>query len=273
LGALVLSGCSGVGASKRTAVVSFYPLAYAAERILGSGWEVIDLTPPGTEAHDVELTVEARAAIEDADMVIHYGQVGFQPQVDAALEDARGLIVSASGPGAGRDPHMWLWPQLYLTRVVTAVYRGIDEGQGTDSDGYYRRYRQMVRDLQALEDRYRRTLVDCSHDVLIVPHEAFGYLVIPYHFRQFGLAGPVPEGEPTATRLAEAERLIESGQAGAVFYEPTDEQSRRVAESLASDAGVPTLPLSTLESEPPEGDYLSVMEDNLDSLRQGLGCP
>jgi zinc transport system substrate-binding protein len=280
---LTLPACSEAAGSSRTAVASFYPLAYAARRILGPGWEVIDLTPPGTEAHDVELTLEARTAIEDADMVIYYGDLGFQPQVEAAVEDAGGVVVAANGPKAGdarEDPHLWLWPQLYLTRVVTAVYRGIDDSQGTDSDGYYRRYRQLVRDLQGLESRYQRTLVgprsrasSCRHDVLIVPHEAFGYLVIPYHFRQFGLAGPVPEGEPTAARLAEAEQLIESGQAGAVFYEPADEQSRRVAESLAADAAVPTLPLSTLESQPPAGDYISVMEENLDSLREGLGCP
>jgi zinc transport system substrate-binding protein len=104
-----------------------------------------------------------------------------------------------------------------------------------------------------------------------VSHEAFAYLGGRYDIRQFGLAGVTPEGEPTAGRLTEARRLIEVGEAGAVFYEAGGE-SQRAIDNLAADAGVPALPLSTLESEPPSGDYISVMEDNLESLRKGLGC-
>jgi zinc transport system substrate-binding protein len=125
--------------------------------------------------------------------------------------------------------------------------------------------------LVALRERYGRVLEECRHEIAIVPHEAFGYIAKAFGFEQFGLAGLTPEGEPTTARLAEAEHLIEDGQAGAVFYEVGGE-SQRVAEALASDAGVPALPLSTLESEPVAGDYITVMEDNLNSLREGLGC-
>jgi zinc transport system substrate-binding protein len=270
---VALPACSGQQETGRTVVASFYPLAWAAERIAGPDWEVIDLTPPGVEAHDVELTLEDRVAIEEADVVVYMGDIGFQPQVEAAVEDAGGVVIAANSPRSGavrEDPHQWLWPQLFLSRVVTPVWRGFED-MGLDTDDQYRRYRQVVRGLQALENRYRRTLVDCRYNVLIVPHEAFGYLIVRYPFRQFGLAGVSPEGEPTAGRLTEARRLIEVGEAGAVFYEAGGEMQRAI-DNLAADAGVPALPLSTLESEPPSGDYISVMKDNLESLREGLGC-
>ena len=262
MAAVTIPACSQEGGG-RTVVASFYPLAYAARRVAGPGWEVLDLTPPGTEAHDVELSLEDRAAIEDADLVVYLGDIGFQPQVEEAVEDARGKVLDGSNfvaADARSDPHIWLVP-ANMARIAEAISSRIPGSSP----------RAVQRDLFDLQDRYVRGLERCRFQVAIVSHEAFGYMAADFGFRQFGLAGIVPEGEPTAERLAEAERLIEEGKAGAVFYEARSD-SQRVAESLASDTGVPAIPLSTLESEPVSGDYLTVMRDNLDSLREGLGC-
>ena len=244
-------------------VASFYPLAFAAERVTGDDWEVVDLTPPGTEAHDVELSIEDRAAIEDAEVVLYLGDYGFQPQVEAAVQEAAGAVVpvgDASGEDLSADPHVWLDP-AHMAQIVMEVAGAVPGA----SD------RELRSELVALSDRYADGLAMCRFRTMVVPHEAFGYLADAYGLEQFGLAGVNPEGEPGAARLARAHQLITSGQAGAVFYEAGGE-SREVAETVAEDAGVPALALSTLESEPPTGDYLSVMEDNLASLRQGLDC-
>src|ERR671919_2672758 len=76
-----------------SAVASFYPPAYAAERVAGPGWRVGDPTPPGTEGHDVELSLEDRAAIEDAAVLLYLGDIGFQPQVEEAVPAASGEVV------------------------------------------------------------------------------------------------------------------------------------------------------------------------------------
>jgi zinc transport system substrate-binding protein len=266
--ALLATACSEAGAGQRTVVASIYPLAFAADRIVGPGWEVIDLTPPGTEAHDVELTLEDRAAIEDADVVLHLGVPGFQPQVDRAVQDSTGDAVAVwdrRPPPASEgvvDPHAWLDPVRFagmVGRIGSALGR-----PGATAD--------LRADLEALDVRYREGLADCRSHTLVVSHEAFGYLANRYGLEQVGLAGLEPEGEPTADALREAAEALAAAGGGAVFYE-AGEEARRIAETVASDAGVPALPLATLESAPPAGDYLSVMDDNLESLRRGLGCP
>jgi zinc transport system substrate-binding protein len=266
---VALPACSDQRGS-RTVVASFYPLAWAAERIAGPGWEVIDLTPPGVEAHDVELSLEDRAAIEDADVIVYMGQIGFQPQVEGAVLEAEGLVVDVSrllpDEPLRRDPHFWLDPALLGAVTLDTVWALRRETQIAEAAVQAAR-----QDLDGLHFRYQRFLNDCRYRAMIVPHEAFGYIADRFGLRQFGLAGVTPEGEPTAGRLAEARRLIEDGQAGAVFFEAGGETQRAI-DNLAADAGVPALPLSTLESEPPSGDYISVMEDNLRSLRKGMGC-
>jgi zinc transport system substrate-binding protein len=272
--ALVLPACRAEAGGEGTVVASFYPLAYAVERIAGPGWQVIDLTPPGNEAHDVEVSLEDRTAIEEANVVVYMGDIGFQPQVEAAVTEADGEVVAIEGPRAaqvGSDPHLWLSPTWYLTRVANLLYGSFADIDPGDEDGYEARFRALARDLKRLDRRFGTQLRDCRYRTIIVSHEAFAFLTHSYQLTQFGLSGLTPEGEPTVDRIRRALHLIEDDEAGAVFYEPTEE-GLRVAESIAGDAGVPALPLSTLESQPPEGDYLSVMEENLESLREGLQC-
>jgi zinc transport system substrate-binding protein len=255
-------------------VASIYPLAFAAEHLARPGVEVIDLTPPGTEAHDLDLSLEDRSAIESADIVIYLGDIGFQPQVESAVKEAGGELVQFEGyfhrTRQGVDPHIWLEPSSFGGPVVGNISEALCpfenpcpmEGSN-DREAFKGRLLDLGRS-------YAEGLEDCAFGTAIVTHEAFGYLA-KFYFDQFGLSGLTPDAEPTVERLSQARSLIESGEAGAVFYDE-HEDAKETAESFAADAGVPALPLSTLESEPAEGDYFTVMEDNLESLREGLQC-
>ncbi|MGH2696975.1 MAG: metal ABC transporter substrate-binding protein [Actinomycetota bacterium] len=287
LSGLLLAGCSSPNES-RTVVASFYPLAFAAERVAGPGWEVIDLTPPGTEAHDVELSLEDRSAIEDAEVLLYLGDIGFQPQVEDAVSEIPGRVVAVTEgiPLAApipeeeegeeehaeetADPHAWLDPALFAL-MVDRVADGLAAADPNAAAGYRDRAAALQGELEALDRRFRADLEGCDTRSLVVSHEAFGYLAEAYGLEQLGLTGLAPEAEPTVERLGAAGAALADGRATAVFFEAGGE-ARRIAESVAADFGVPALPLGTLESEPPSGDYLSVMEDNLGSLRRGLGC-
>jgi len=271
---LLLTACSEGEEGTRTIVASVYPLAFAAEQLTGPEWTVIDLTPPGVEAHDLELSLDQRSAIEGAAVVLYVGELGFQPQVEAAVEEARGEVIEATLGGSLRlidnDPHLWLDP-IYLGHLAETLATTLDELDPEREPNYLEGNGPLARRLFELRDLFEETLGDCRYRTIIVSHEAYAYMTRGFELRQFGLTGLTPEAEPTAERLAQARELIDSGEAGAVFYE-NHADAQRIAEAFAADAGVPAVPLSTLESRPAEGDYFTVMEDNLESLREGLGC-
>ena len=74
----------GTADPQRTVVASFYPLAWATERVAADAIDdVVNLTPPGAEPHDIELSPSDVETIRDAELVVYIGG-GFQP----ALEDA-----------------------------------------------------------------------------------------------------------------------------------------------------------------------------------------
>src|SRR5262245_18160377 len=81
----VMSGCSASGSepsgSTITVAASFYPLADLAEGIGGDCVDVTNLTPPGVEPHDLELTPSDVETIATSDVVLYLGE-GFQPAVE-----------------------------------------------------------------------------------------------------------------------------------------------------------------------------------------------
>lgn len=277
---LAAVACAGSGDGRVTVVASFYPLAWAAERVGGDLVDVEDLTPPGMDAHDATLSAGQRADLQTADVVLLLGDIGFQPDAEKAAAEANGAVVEVSKDlellpstvqDLAYDPHLWLDPAL-MQEVVGSVADALVEADPANERRYRRSERASVALLQDLDAAYSEGLASCGFSTFVTSHEAFGYLAARYGLSQLGIEGLMPESEPTAARIETAIRAIDDGRAApAVFYEATDE-GRRVGEAVASDAGVPSFPLGTLEAEPASGDYVSVMRANLAALQEGLRC-
>jgi zinc transport system substrate-binding protein len=283
--ALVAAGCSGdddVDASGRaTVVAAFFPLAEAVRLVAGDEVDVVDLTPPGVEAHDLELSSDRVDELLDADLVVVLGG-GFQPAVEDVADDRDGPTVVAlevleiaaeahdhAGErvdDSGEDPHVWLDPHL-MADLVEAVADALEElvpDAGT-------RARRAVAELDALHERYETTLASCERDLVVASHEAFGALTGAYGLRQEAITGLVPGEEPDPARLDELVSLVEAEGVTTVFTEPL--LPARAAETLAREAGVEVASLDPLESAPASGlGYVEAMDANLDALAAGLGC-
>ncbi|MFB3737418.1 MAG: metal ABC transporter substrate-binding protein [Candidatus Velamenicoccus archaeovorus] len=275
------SACGTSGHDGRVEVVAaFYPLAWAAREVGGNRVDVEDLTPPGTEAHDTTLTAAQRGDLSTAALVVYLGDLGFQPDVERAVQDAQGRVVAVADglqllPSTEgdltADPHVWLDPVL-MDRIVRRVADGLVAADPGHETGYRDREEATLSLLGSIDEAYREALEGCAFTTFVTTHQAFGYLAARYGLHELGIEGLTPESEPSADRIEQASSAIEQkGAAPAVFYEATDE-GRRVGQSVAADVGVPAIPLGTLESEPSSGDYPSVMRANLAGLQGGLRC-
>src|SRR5512132_3836541 len=88
------TGCTRAGSatSARTEqdqlaiVTAFYPLQFIAQRVAGDLATVSNLTQPGAEPHDLELTPRQVASLTTASLVIF--EKGFQPAVDEAVHQS-----------------------------------------------------------------------------------------------------------------------------------------------------------------------------------------
>jgi len=267
-------------ASRTTVLASFFPLAEAAREIGGRPVSVGNLTPPGVEPHDLELTTDDRDAIEDADLVLVLGE-GFQPAIERAADDRDGPTLELLGAigirrsAAERDPHVWLDPVL-MQRVVDAIERALIKADPVKREAFAARAAAYRSELASLDEAFRAGLADCDRRLLVTAHEAFGWLARRYSLREEGVAGIDPESEPDPARIAELADLVEARGVTTIFTE--DLVSPKVAETLAREAGgLRTEVLSPLEGLTDEqrdrGDgYVAVMTENRTKLRAALGC-
>jgi zinc transport system substrate-binding protein len=277
LAVLMGSACgdTGAGDGGDRAVASFYPLAFATARI-GGDLEVVDLTPAGTEPHDLELTPDQVDEILDARVVVVMGE-GFQPAVEDAAADRDGVTVTVldTVEHDGSDPHVWLDPER-MQALVTAIADGLAEADPDHTAAYERRARALDRRLADLDAEFEAGLADCERDTIVTAHDAFGYLADRYGLEQLAIAGISPDEEPSPARLAELADLARDENVTTIFTETL--VSPAVADTLAREAGgLATAVLNPLEGlsddEAAAGDdYFSVMRANLAALRDALGC-
>jgi zinc transport system substrate-binding protein len=286
------SGPGSGGDGLASVVASFYPLEFVAERIGGPWVSVENLTPPGVEPHDVELTPKDVTTVADADLVVYLE--GFSPAVDDAVSQSAsdhaafnvgghaGLDltytpieegeVTPDGTGA-TDPHFWLDPTRLATVADELAPRLADlapaHAQEIDANA-----EALRGELSNLDAELDAGLATCTSRDLVTSHNAFGYLAHRYDLRQVGIAGLTPAQEPSPQSLAEVADYVEAHDVATIYYETL--VSPTVAETVSAETGAATAvldPLEGLGDDAAGSDYLSVMRANLASLRRGQPCP
>ena len=104
IAASTLAGCGRDSGSNRTASSPrstrspSRPSRLAATRV-----DVRNLTPPGVEPHDLELSGGDIRTIADADLVLYLGG-GFQPTLEDAIDSTSANAVDLLPTGSRRTP-------------------------------------------------------------------------------------------------------------------------------------------------------------------------
>ena len=308
LAAAALAGCGDTSTASAGAdtgdrldvTVGFYPYEFVVEQVGGDDVTVTNLTEPGAEPHDLELSPQQVAGLSETDLVVY--SKGFQPAVDEAVEqqaadraldvlDRVELIEGAEHaeeegeePHSGEegeegeehaehegdgDPHVWLDPTRLAT-IAGAVAKELGERAPEQAAEFEQRAQALQGELKELDTEMREGLTGCPRKEIVTSHDAFGYLAAAYGLEQVPLAGLSPEDEASPNRLAEVATFARQKGVTTIFFEEL--VSPKVAESLAREVGAEAMVLSPLEGPPDSGDYLSAMRTNLQSLRTALGC-
>lgn len=304
VGALLLTACGSSGAGSSDAksasgkvgvVASFYPMQYLAERIGGDQVKVSDLTPAGTEPHDLELTAKQVGAVQKADVVLYLK--GLQPTVDKAVAQSHSKhVVDAAAispladhhldegteetdsaghthehPGPSGDPHIWLDPTRYAA-VAQGVGAELAKADPAHAATYQRNTEDLVSRLGTLDQSFRSGLQGCADTSFVTSHAAFGYLADHYGLHQIAINGVDPESEPTPARMAQIQQAAKANGVTTIFFETL--VSPKLADSVAKDLNLRTAVLDPLEGvkKGSGDDYFSIMQQNLTNLRSALGC-
>lgn len=264
-------------------VTSFYPLQFVAEQVGGARVNVSNLTPPGAEPHDVELSPRTVAKIEDADLAVYLK--GFSPAVDEAIAEHASanafdvtvdadLVPAPDGSGDhATDPHFWLDP-IRLAAVADGLAYRLGDLDPPGRATFLANAAALRERLAALDGELAHGLAACQNRYLVTSHAAFGYLATHYGLVQRAITGLGAEGEPTPESLASAAEFVRANDVRTIYHETL--VSPAVARTIARETGARTAvldPLEGLGDAGPGADYFTVMRANLATLREGQPCP
>ncbi|GAO08807.1 putative metal ABC transporter substrate-binding protein [Streptomyces lydicamycinicus] len=301
LGLLALSACSPSGGArtedgKLRVTASFYPMEFLARQIGGKHVEVTDLTKPGVEPHDLELTPKQTAQLGESGAVVYLK--GLQPAVDAAVEqsgaqhvaDAAALTSleehgtevdghhhttgdnhSHSESEGGKDPHVWLDPVKYA-EVAKGVNKTLAKADPKHKADYQKNTDALVEKLDGLNTEFKNGLKKRSSDTFLTTHAAFGYLAERYGLTEEAISGLDPESEPSAKRIRDLHTLAEEHHVSTVFFETIANPA--TAKALAGDLHLKTDvldPLEGINAKSRGKDYFGVQRANLAALQKALG--
>lgn len=288
---VALAGCGGgepapdapsSGDGRLTVSTVNYPLAYFAERIGGND-VLVSLAPPaGVDPAYWQPTPDDIAGIQSADLILLNG-ADYAKWVPIATLPASRLVVTADsawdrfitvegtvththGP-EGDHSHgetaftTWLDPQIAMVQAG-AIGAAFTRARPEEADAFDANLRDLVADLEALDESLAASFDRSGHRRLVASHPAYQYLakrygleVVNVHFE--------PDEPPTEAQWRELEALLGGHPSERMLWEAEPLPATRERVEALGMRVVVFLPAG---NQPATGDYLSVMRNNVASL-------
>ncbi len=277
-------------AEKMNVVTSIFPLYDFARQVGGDLVDVSLMLPPGVEAHGFSPTPNNMIAVKRADLFLYTSDI---------LEPWAGTIVAAVGVKNGKvvevgkeiissdthqaghdhrgvDPHIWLDPTLAIemVEVIEAALSEVDPG---NSAVYKNNSAEYISRLYTFDEQTKQILQNCKLQTIVSGgHFAFGAFA-----RRYGLSavspfqGFSPDAQPSPKAIGRLIKTVQETGSKVIFHEELIQP--KVAKIIAEETGARLLLLhgvhNVSKNELERGEtYLSLMQKNVDNLKQGLQC-
>lgn len=310
---VMLSACGNINNGENKDVSSknklkIYTTAFAfqsfTEQIGGKYVDVESIYPPGADMHTFEPTQKEMVNIAKGDLFIYSNQemdpvakkiAGSINNKDLKLALAANfthddLVVNHGHEHeherhehdneeeghdheeGSEDPHIWLDPVLNK-KMVKSIKDDLAKKDPQHKDYYENNYKQVVNDLDNINQRLTEVTEHPKRDTLVISHDSIGYLANRYGFKQEGVSGMNNE-EPSQRDLMNIVNNIKQTKQPYVLYEQNI--SSKVTNVIQKESNSTPLSfhnMATLsKEESKEGNitYQSLMKRNIKSLDKAL---
>lgn len=274
-------------------VVSIHPYFDIVRQIVGDTANVTRMLPIGASPHTFDPSPRDLRRIAEADLVIVNGGYGIDSWL-LRLIDATGSQVPVVNifdaldfanthtefytfdeaeldrpvdAYAAVNSHLWLDPVMMI-QIVPILVEGIAEADPDHAEIYRARGETLIAELDALHQELTEIMAPIRGAAFVPFHDAWPYFAERYGLDLIVEIEPFPGREPTPAYLQYALGLIEGSDARAIFSEP--QLSRRPAEVVAENAGLPLYIIDPLGGTPETDSYQELMRHNARVLVQAL---
>lgn len=268
-----------MSADRPSVVVTYSILGAVVSDVVGDAADVVVLMPNGVDPHEWEPSAKDIELLNNADLVVTNGlglEAGLDDVLQQATDDNVKIFVATDhitprrvGEGEGadpadedqavgaQDPHIWTDPAVMaevveaLSEVLSAMNIEVSEQAAKVSEELLTLDRNIEESFMGIQTNDRK---------LVTGHESLGYFARRYNLSLIGAIIPnlSSTAEVSAADMTSLKEKISEQGVRVIFTELGT--SSDVADSLASDAGVQVVELST-HLLPNDGTYRSFMTE------------
>jgi zinc transport system substrate-binding protein len=272
-----------VKAEQLTVNVVNYPLQYFAERIGGEHVKVVFPAPAGIDPAYWMPDVKTISDYQKADLILLNGagytrwvnkvtlprfrmlntSAGFKDRYIEAAE-----ILTHSHGSEGEHAHESLafttWIDFSLAvRQAKAIEEALSRKRPDLRGSFQKNYAALEQDLMVLDETIKQVVSKDRTEPLVASHPVYDYFA-----RRYGLniksVHWEPDEIPTNEQMMELNRILKEHPAKWMIWEgkPMKESAERL-----KAIGLESLVFDPCGNTPDQGDFLSVMRQNFDSLK------
>jgi len=283
-------------------VTTIFPSYESVRQIAGDKVNLLQLLPPGMEAHSFEPKPSDLVRINEADIFIYTGKE-MEPWVDDILKSISNkdlLVVNVSSKiqmitgdhhdheeegdhsedareehEESLDPHIWLDFNNYKT-INEQIAESLIIKDSNNKTFYEENLKTYNSKISILDEKYQEELKNCVNKKIIYGgHYAFGYMAKRYNFGYEAAQGFSPDSEPSAQDLASLVNQIKNNGIKYVYYE--EMSSNKIADTLGKETGAQLLLLNAAHNISRDQinnntSFIDIMMSNLNNLKLGLSC-
>jgi zinc transport system substrate-binding protein len=296
LATLALFACSGgsqaTDSGKPLVLCTIFSYYDAARAIAGDKLAVQILLPVNQSPHEYQPTMDDKVTASHAKLFIMNG-LGLDDRLAALLTDssAKKLVIGDLIPktqllhteevSLGEtpsheeeaqtlgNPHVWLDPaiQIKAAELIRDAFVDLDPA---DKSTFQANADKYIADVQALDRQFTEAVKSFKTRDFIGFHSAYEYLAHRYGLHQVASIEEIPGA---GLSLAQIQKILDIIKSSHIRYIAVETAlSGKAADKIKEEGHVDTIVLQPLETyDNPNDTYVSLMKQNLDSLKTALG--
>lgn len=273
LSLLMLTGCRNNKSTIINAYTSVYPTEYILQKLYGKNITIYSIYPDGTNYKDYKLSNKQISDYSMGKLFVYNSTIEKEKDYAVKLlnknKDIK-IIDATLGMNYKYDAcETWLDPSNYLM-MASNVKQGLKEYVTEKYEvktTINNNYTKLKQDLSALDAELKEAAASSSNPTIVVSSDSFKFLE-KYGFNVYSLQ----EGENlTDKNLSEIRNLMKNKTIEYIYMKNDEEESDTI-KNLKDTYNIKIIKLNTLstlnaDDRKNKKDYMSIMEDNISSIR------
>lgn len=270
---ILLNGCKkDENKATMTAYTSVYPVEYILENLYGDSIAIYSIYPDGIKYNEYSLTDKQLNDYSKGDLYIYNSTIINEKNyaVDLINMNRKIKVIDASlGMNYNNKlEESWLNPSNYLM-MASNIKNGLEEyiTETIELKKIEKNYNELKLSLSEIDAELKMIASNSNNNVLVVSDDTFKYLE-KYGFTVVSLE----ENENLTDKvIADVKEMLANKMVHYIFLKDNEKESELI-KNLKNTYGVQTVSLNslttlTVNDRKDKKDYLSIMLDNINSIK------